>query len=60
MRLVGCGELLSIHSIWRARNGEAADTLAAMPKSFDFQQAPGHLIRRAHQVSVAVFMEETG
>ncbi|HZY19294.1 MAG TPA: MarR family winged helix-turn-helix transcriptional regulator [Ramlibacter sp.] len=31
-----------------------------MPKSFDFQQAPGHLIRRAHQVAVAVFMEETG
>lgn len=32
----------------------------AMPQSFDFQQAPGHLIRRAHQVAVAVFMEETG
>ena len=31
-----------------------------MPKSFDFQHAPGHLIRRAHQVAVAVFMEETG
>ncbi|TFZ08555.1 MarR family winged helix-turn-helix transcriptional regulator [Ramlibacter humi] len=30
-----------------------------MPKSFDFQQAPGHLIRRAHQVAVAIFMEET-
>jgi DNA-binding MarR family transcriptional regulator len=30
-----------------------------MAKSFDFRQAPGHLIRRAHQVSVAVFMEET-
>lgn len=30
-----------------------------MPKSFDFEHAPGHLIRRAHQVSVAVFMEET-
>jgi len=30
-----------------------------MPKSFDFQHAPGHLIRRAHQVAVAVFMEET-
>ncbi|MBA2963293.1 MULTISPECIES: MarR family winged helix-turn-helix transcriptional regulator [Ramlibacter] len=29
-----------------------------MPKSFDFQQAPGHLIRRAHQVAVAVFAEE--
>jgi len=30
-----------------------------MPKSFDFQHAPGHLIRRAHQLSVAIFMEET-
>jgi len=30
-----------------------------MPKSFDFRQAPGHLIRRAHQLSVAIFMEET-
>lgn len=31
-----------------------------MPKSYDFQHAPGHLIRRAHQVAVAIFMEETG
>jgi DNA-binding MarR family transcriptional regulator len=30
-----------------------------MGKSFDFQNAPGHLIRRAHQVAVAIFMEET-
>jgi len=30
-----------------------------MAKSFDFQRAPGHLIRRAHQVAVAIFMEET-
>jgi DNA-binding MarR family transcriptional regulator len=30
-----------------------------MPKSFDFRHAPGHLIRRAHQHAVAVFMEET-
>lgn len=30
-----------------------------MSKSFDFQAAPGHLIRRTHQFSVAVFMEET-
>lgn len=30
-----------------------------MAKSFDFRHAPGHLIRRAHQVSVALFMEET-
>ncbi len=34
-------------------------TLAAMPKSYDFQRAPGHLIRRAHQLSVAIFMDET-
>ena len=30
-----------------------------MAKGFDFQQAPGHLIRRAQQVAVAVFTEET-
>jgi len=40
--------------------GVACNTLAAMPKSFDFEHAPGHLIRRAHQVAVAIFMEETG
>jgi DNA-binding MarR family transcriptional regulator len=53
-------ELLSIHMKDGARNELPLATLAAMPKSFDFQQAPGHLIRRAHQVAVAVFMEETG
>ena len=37
----------------------AAATLPRMAKSFDFRHAPGHLIRRAHQVSVAIFMEET-
>ncbi len=37
----------------------AVGTLAAMAKSFDFQHAPGHLIRRAHQLAVAIFMEET-
>ncbi len=26
-------------------------------KSFDFARAPGHMIRRAHQVSVALFAE---
>ncbi len=30
-----------------------------MPHSFDFEQAPGYLIRRAHQKSVAVFAQET-
>ncbi|MBU0590226.1 MAG: MarR family winged helix-turn-helix transcriptional regulator [Gammaproteobacteria bacterium] len=30
-----------------------------MAQSFDFKHAPGHLIRRAHQFAVAVFMEET-
>lgn len=29
-----------------------------MSGSFDLQHAPGHLIRRAHQISVAIFMEE--
>jgi DNA-binding MarR family transcriptional regulator len=28
-------------------------------KSFNFEDAPGHLIRRAQQLAVAVFMEET-
>lgn len=41
-----------------SRTGHVA-TLAAMSSSFDFQHAPGHLIRRAHQVAVAIFMEET-
>lgn len=27
-------------------------------QSFDFANAPGHLIRRAHQVSVGLFMDE--
>ncbi len=27
--------------------------------SFDFTHAPGHLIRRAHQVSIALFAQET-
>ena len=30
-----------------------------MAKGYDFQHAPGHLIRRAHQLAVAIFMEET-
>ena len=30
-----------------------------MAQSFDFYQAPGHLVRRAHQRAVALFMEET-
>ena len=30
-----------------------------MPKSFNFQRAPGHLIRRAQQLAVSIFMEET-
>lgn len=30
-----------------------------MSKSFNFQHAPGHLIRRAQQLAVAIFMEET-
>ncbi|MBI5274828.1 MAG: MarR family transcriptional regulator [Burkholderiales bacterium] len=29
-----------------------------MSRSFDFRHAPGHLIRRAHQVAYAIFMEE--
>lgn len=30
-----------------------------MKKRFDFSQDPGHLIRRAHQIAVALFMDET-
>ena len=30
-----------------------------MPRSFNFSEAPGHLIRRAQQLAVAVFMDET-
>ncbi len=30
-----------------------------MAKSFNFGAAPGHLIRRAQQLAVAIFMEET-
>jgi DNA-binding MarR family transcriptional regulator len=30
----------------------------AMATSFDFTQAPGYLIRRAHQTSMAIFAEE--
>ncbi|MBA2675340.1 MarR family transcriptional regulator [Ramlibacter sp.] len=29
-----------------------------MATAFDFRHAPGHLIRRAHQQAVAIFMEE--
>ncbi len=29
-----------------------------MATGFDFEHAAGHLIRRAHQLSVAIFMEE--
>jgi MarR family transcriptional regulator, lower aerobic nicotinate degradation pathway regulator len=31
-----------------------------MPSSFDFTHAPGYLIRRAHQTSMAIFAEELG
>ena len=29
-----------------------------MPARFEFEQAPGHLIRRAHQIASAVFSDE--
>lgn len=38
---------------------QALGYTAGMPKSYDFMRAPGHLIRRAHQLSVAIFMDET-
>lgn len=30
-----------------------------MAKSFNFSEAPGHLIRRAQQLAVSIFVEET-
>ena len=33
--------------------------MAKKAKSFNFEDAPGYLIRRAQQLAVAVFMEET-
>ncbi|MBN9411036.1 MAG: MarR family transcriptional regulator [Burkholderiales bacterium] len=30
-----------------------------MSKTFEFERAPGHLVRRAHQLSVAIFAQET-
>ena len=33
---------------------------STMANSFDFSQAPGYLIRRAHQTSMAIFAEELG
>ena len=29
-----------------------------MTRGYDFRRAPGHLVRRAHQRSVAIFAEE--
>lgn len=42
--------------LWRL---PMAAKLAPMAKSFDFHNTPGHLVRRAHQRTVALFMEET-
>jgi DNA-binding MarR family transcriptional regulator len=50
--------MLSIHIIG-AQPRRAALHSFAMAKSFDFHHAPGHLIRRAHQMAVALFAEET-
>ena len=42
-------------------SASASTAAAAAPaEPFRFQRAPGHLIRRAHQISVAVFAEEVG
>ena len=51
--------MIRIHMNRMGRKASAAATLPRMAKSFDFRHAPGHLIRRAHQVAVAIFMEET-
>jgi len=51
--------MISIHIDTAGSKDGGAATLPRMAKSFDFRHAPGHLIRRAHQVAVAIFMEET-
>jgi DNA-binding MarR family transcriptional regulator len=51
--------MIRIHMKAGCRKTGGAATLPRMAKSFDFRHAPGHLIRRAHQVAVAIFMEET-
>lgn len=51
--------MLSIHIDSAAGKPAAPLHWAPMAKSFDFRHAPGHLIRRAHQVAVALFVEET-
>lgn len=51
--------MIRIHMNWDCGKATGAATLPRMAKSFDFRHAPGHLIRRAHQVAVAIFMEET-
>ena len=32
--------------------------VTSMTQSYDFAQAPGHLVRRTHQIAVALFMTE--
>jgi DNA-binding MarR family transcriptional regulator len=52
-----------MHSIWIdgfVLAGRAMAKLGRMAKGFDFEHAPGHLIRRAHQLAVGIFMDETG
>jgi DNA-binding MarR family transcriptional regulator len=51
--------MLSIHINTDPCNGAGPLHSAPMAKGFDFRHAPGHLIRRAHQVAVGIFMEET-
>ena len=50
-------------AVWQCAMGAGpllgGATLAPMAKSFDFHNTPGHLVRRAHQRTVALFMEET-
>ncbi|MFO1282687.1 MAG: MarR family transcriptional regulator [Burkholderiales bacterium] len=41
-------------------NGRGAEPAAADPRLHDLYRRPGHLLRRAHQASVAVFADECG
>jgi DNA-binding MarR family transcriptional regulator len=49
-----------MHTYYKKRLAPRARYTPGMAKGFDFEHAPGHLIRRAHQLAVAIFMEEAG
>jgi len=50
---------MQIGNIFHLASDPARRLMKKMSAPFDFEHAPGHLIRRAHQLAVALFMEET-